>query len=191
MPKTTATPNAIELLKKDHATVKDLLEQLEKTTARGARKRTELFTKIAAELDAHTHIEEEIFYPAYHEAAKSQEDSKLFFEAQEEHGLVKEVIAALEQEDPTTEVFAAKSKVLKDLVLHHAKEEESEMFPRATKLLGKPALAELGESMQARKEELKGGTKATGNRGASANGHAASKRALASRSIPRAGSRAE
>lgn len=94
--KTTAAPNAIELLEKDHATVKDLLEQLAKTTARGARKRTELFAKIAAELDVHARIEEEIFYPAYRDAAKTHEDAKLFFEAAEEHGLVKEVIAAMQ-----------------------------------------------------------------------------------------------
>lgn len=170
-PKTSAAPNAIELLEKDHALVKDLLEQLERTTARGVRKRTELFAQIAAEIDVHARIEEEIFYPAYHAAAKTHEDSKIFFEAAEEHGLVKEVIAAMEGEDPSSDVFAAKAKVLKDLVLHHAEEEEEEMFPRAKKLLGKPALAELGESLDARKQELAGG-----GRGRATNGRSAGTR---------------
>jgi hypothetical protein len=45
--------------------------------------------------------------------------------------------------------------VLQELVDHHAKEEEKEMFKLAQKL-GKTELAELGERMEARAEELKG-----------------------------------
>jgi len=51
--------------------------------------------------------------------------------------------------------FAAKAKVLKDLVEHHAGEEEKEMFPRARKLMDKDELQTLGEQLARRKEELK------------------------------------
>jgi hemerythrin superfamily protein len=146
--------DAIALLKADHETVRGLLEQLEKTTARGAKRRVELLGKIAQEIRVHARIEEEIFYPAYHAAAKTEDDSKLFFEATEEHGLVDVVLPALEETDPASEPFGAKGKVLKDLIEHHAEEEETEMFPRAKKLLGKERLAELGEELATRKSEL-------------------------------------
>jgi hemerythrin-like domain-containing protein len=42
-----------------------------------------------------------------------------------------------------SEEFAAGAKVLKDLVEHHAEEEETEMFPRARKLMGRGELLEL------------------------------------------------
>lgn len=152
--------DATQLLEQDHDKVRDLLAQLEKSTSRAAAKREQLFRKIAEEMEIHATIEEEIFYPAYHEAAKTQEETKLFFEAAEEHALVKEVLAKLEGGDPRSEVFAAQCKVLKDLIEHHAEEEEDEMFPKARKLLGKERLQELGEELQMRKEELAGGDSA-------------------------------
>ena len=74
------------------------------------------------------------------------------------------VIAELGRTDPSTDPFAAKAKVLKDLIEHHAEEEEEEMFPRARKLLPKEELAELGVRLKARKRELlaSGGESAAG-----------------------------
>ena len=60
--------NAIELLKNDHVTVKDLLTQLSESTQRAVKKRTELLGKLEMELAIHTAIEEQILYPAYREA---------------------------------------------------------------------------------------------------------------------------
>lgn len=65
--------NAIDLLKKDHETVKGLLERLSSTTERGVKTRVELLHKIEQELMVHTDIEEEIFYPAYKEAGKKEQ----------------------------------------------------------------------------------------------------------------------
>lgn len=151
--KTQAT-DAIELLTTDHETVRGLLAQLEDTTGRAVKKRVELVQKIAQEVRVHATIEEEIFYPAYHAATKVKEDEKLFFEAKEEHALVDVLLPELENADPASDEFGAKGKVLKDLIEHHAEEEEEQMFPRARKLLGKQRLLELGMQLQARKDEL-------------------------------------
>lgn len=149
-----ATVNAISLLKADHKKVKGMLDDLESTTERGPGKRTKLLAQIRTELEVHTTIEEEIFYPAFLNAVKKKEDREMYFEALEEHHVVKVVLPEMAATDPTSEEFGAKAKVLKELVTHHAKEEEREMFPAAKKVLSDEELEELGERMAARKKEL-------------------------------------
>lgn len=148
--KRTAAPDAIALLKKDHETVRTLLGQLENAT--GAR-RQKLLTQIEKELKVHTTIEEEIFYPAYHQAARKKEDKKLFYEAVQEHHVVDMVMPEM-NDGNSPEELKARAKVLKDLVEHHAEEEETEMFPRARKVMDRDELRSLGEMLQRRKEDL-------------------------------------
>ena len=148
--------DAISMLKADHEKVRGLLSQLENSNERSSSKREALLQKIAHEVEIHTTIEEEIFYPAYRDAVKKKEDRKLYLEALEEHHVVELVMPELEETDPGTEVFSAKAKVLKEVIEHHAEEEEKEMFPRAKKVFEKEELRELGERMEARKAELQG-----------------------------------
>jgi len=68
--------------------------------------------------------------------------------------VVDTVLPELKSADPASETFAAKAKVLKDLVEHHAEEEETEMFPRARKLLGRGELVRLGEELAQAKVSL-------------------------------------
>ncbi|HEY0143239.1 MAG TPA: hemerythrin domain-containing protein [Thermoanaerobaculia bacterium] len=145
--------DAVALLKKDHQTVRELLGQFE--NASGAR-RNKLAAQIERELKVHTTIEEEIFYPAYREASRKKEDRKLFYEAVQEHHVVDLVLPEV-SEGQDVEELKAKAKVLRELVEHHAKEEEKEMFPRAKKLLDREELLELGERLQQRKLELMAG----------------------------------
>ena len=146
--------DAIALLKADHKKVKALLEELEKTTERGAGRRTKLLSQIEKELTVHTEIEETIFYPAFRDAVKKKEDREMYFEALEEHHVVKLVLPEIKETDPSSEPFAAKAKVLKELVTHHAKEEERDMFPEAKKVLDRDELVELGRQMDAKKKQL-------------------------------------
>lgn len=147
--------DAITLLTNDHKKVRTLLGELADTTSRAEKTRTELLAKIALALKVHTTIEEEIFYPAFKEAGQKSDDDKMFFEAMEEHRAAGDlVLPDLLKTQVTTDKFGGRAKVLKELVEHHAGEEEKEMFPRARTLLGKEALVELGERMAARKQEL-------------------------------------
>ena len=148
--KAAPAPDAIKLLKTDHEKVRELLGQFENAT--GAR-REKLRGQIDRELKVHTQIEEEIFYPAYREAAKKKDDQKLYYEALEEHHVVDLVLPEM-NDGENNEELKAKAKVLKELVEHHADEEEKDMFPRAKKLLSKDELKALGEQMQLRKETL-------------------------------------
>ena len=142
--------DAIALLKQDHEKVRTLLGSLEKAT--GAR-REKLLGQVEQELKIHTTIEEEIFYPAFREAAKKKDDQVMIFEALEEHHVVDMVLPEAREGDNADDL-KAKAKVLKELVEHHADEEEEEMFPRARKTMDREELRDLGERMAARKKEL-------------------------------------
>jgi hemerythrin superfamily protein len=151
----TKTLDAIQLLKKDHETVRGLLEQLCETSSRSDKKRRTLLETVGAEVRAHARIEEEIFYPAFRAAAKTAEDRQLIAEALEEHRAAGElVLPDIEKTEPVSETFLGRCKVLKEMIEHHAREEEKEMFPRAKKLFDRAELQQLGEQMAARKEEL-------------------------------------
>lgn len=147
-------PNALTSLKADHTKVKRLLSQLEETTERGTKIREELLSQIEMELKIHAKLEEEIFYPAFKQAASKKEDKELFFEATEEHHVVDMVLPELKATSPKSEQFGAKAKVLLDLVEHHIEEEETEMFVRARALMSEEELREVGEMMRKRKEAL-------------------------------------
>lgn len=147
--------DAITLLKKDHDTVEALLTELAASTTRAVKKRAELLDKIRIELKAHTGIEEEIFYPAFKQKGDKSDDAKMYFEALEEHRAAGDlVLPDLLATDVASEQFSGRAKVLKELVQHHADEEEKEMFPRAKKLMAKSELEDLGQQMTARKAEL-------------------------------------
>jgi hemerythrin-like domain-containing protein len=148
-------PDVITLLKEDHKLVKKLLKELEDTTTRGVKSRRQLLSRIAEEVRLHAHVEETIFYPAFRDAAARSEDERLFLEASEEHRLVHEMLPELERTDPSTEMFSARAKVLKDLIEHHAEEEEREMLPRAKKLLSTEERTALGQETEERKLAVK------------------------------------
>ena len=147
--------DATKLLTEDHDKVRKALAQLAKTSEQDTDKREELLGEIALDLEVHTQIEEEIFYPAFRRACGDSENDKLYFEALEEHRAVGDLVLPDLQNTPTSsEKFGGRAKVLKELVDHHADEEEETMFPRARKVFSKEELDQLGERLASRKEEL-------------------------------------
>lgn len=111
--------------------------------------------RIRVELKARVAIEEEIFYPAFKAHGDKSDDAKMYFEALEEHRAAGDlVLPDLLGTAPDSEKFSGRAKVLKELVTHHADEEEKEMFPRAKKLMNKAEMTRLGEQMATRKAEV-------------------------------------
>jgi len=149
MAKSKAT-DAITLLKADHDEVKRAFKEFEKMDHEDTTAMEEIVIEVCEALKAHTTVEEEIFYPAVREAI---EDDDLMNEAQVEHNSAKELITLLEGMDATDPMYPATFTVLCEYVLHHAKEEEDEMFPAARKAKDLD-LEALGEEIKARKEEL-------------------------------------
>jgi hemerythrin superfamily protein len=149
MAKANGKMNALELLKEDHAKVKQSFKEFEKMDHEDRATMQEMVRAVCAELKAHTTIEEEIFYPAVRAAI---EDEDLMNEAQVEHASAKDLIAQLEGMNPEDPLYSATFTVLGEYVLHHVKEEESEMFAQVRK--AKLDLEELGAKMMARKQQL-------------------------------------
>jgi hemerythrin-like domain-containing protein len=151
--------NAFQLLKEDHQKVSGLFQQLEPTTERAEKTRTELFAKLKEELDIHAKIEESIFYPSIKQAAETRE---IVLEGFEEHHVIKMLLGELDSLPVDTEQWTAKLKVLQENVEHHVEEEESEMFPKAREVLSEDEINRLGVQMGEMKEQLKQQTKSAG-----------------------------
>ncbi len=142
--------DAVSDLMADHRKVEELFKQFENTEDAGGKQKIAL--QICHELKIHTQIEEEIFYP---ESREFLEDDSIVNEAIVEHQGAKDLIAQIEGMDPSDEMFEAKVKVLQEQIEHHVEEEETEYFPKVRK--SDMDLKAIGEQMQARKAELKGG----------------------------------
>ena len=142
-----APKDALALLKADHKEVAGWFEDYGDLTDEA--KKAALVAKISLALNAHTKIEEEIFYPA---ARKATKDDDLLDEADVEHACAKDLLAQIDTMRVGDSHFDAKVQVLGEQIKHHATEEEDELFPEARE--SKMDLVALGARMAARKAEL-------------------------------------
>jgi hemerythrin superfamily protein len=141
--------DALELLKTDHKTVKDLFKKVE--ASKNDKQQKQLFEEIKMELETHTHIEETVFYPA---VAKHDELKDMVLESLEEHKQVKTLLREMDNLTEDSEKFEPKLKVLMENVEHHAEEEEeAKMFPKVRKLMDAAALDQLGQELEAAKDK--------------------------------------
>src|SRR6266446_2437363 len=129
-----ASPSALELLEQDHREVEELFDEYNELKEDDNRKGA-LAEKICLALKVHAQIEEEIFYPQARQATK---DNDLIDEAAVEHA--------------TEKLYDAKIRVLREMVKHHIKEEEEELFPELVP--AKMDLDAVGRELAKRKEEL-------------------------------------
>lgn len=150
MPQQLEGIDAISLLTQDHENVAQMFEQYDALGDRAHVSKKKLATQICTELTKHATAEEEIFYPAVKAAGKKE--GELIDEATVEHASAKDLIAQIMQMEPTEELFDAKVKFLGELIEHHVKEEETEMFPKARK--AGLDLMMLGQQIEERKQQI-------------------------------------
>ncbi len=143
--------DAIELLKRQHRFVEDLLSQIEQE-GEDEEEKLELVQELADNIAAHTAIEEQIFYPAVY----GDDTRDLLEEALEEHLALKRLIVDLVTIDSSDAEFEAKVEVLKERVAHHVEEEERELFPKVTAELSSSYLVSMGTEMEALFDEMMG-----------------------------------
>jgi hemerythrin superfamily protein len=143
--------DAIQIIRNDHRRMETLFRDFEEAPDPQTRKA--IFDTIYVELDIHATLEEEIFYPS----VQRQGERETVRHAEEEHGLVKELLNEMVKLDAKDPTFEAKFHVLKDNVKDHVTEEEAEMLPKAAEA-GMSRLLQLGERMERRKEQLTSAT---------------------------------
>jgi hemerythrin superfamily protein len=141
----TSNP-VLTMLKADHKKVKALFAQFQEATP---RQQEDIAQTTIQELEIHAELEEGLIYPAIREGI---DDDELMNEAKEEHHLVHLLIDELKELKPSDDTFKAKFTLLGELVKHHVKEEEGEMFPQAQK--AKIEWEELKTEVMGRKEQL-------------------------------------
>lgn len=146
-----ASKNPIAMLKLDHKKTKGLFAAFEKTNDQD--KKNQIVEEAMAELNVHTALEEEIFYPSLRQLLSKKEDLAMMDEALEEHHVAHVLIKELESMGPEGNRYNAKFTVLAENVKHHIKEEEAEMFSKAKKTAANSD--SISRKMTERKETLK------------------------------------
>lgn len=136
---------ATDLLATQHRKVEALFKKLES----GRSDKTVVLEELANALAAHMAIEQELFYPSVKEA-----DSEMVNESFEEHSIAEVALKRLLATAIEDEAFDARVTALKELIEHHVKEEEEELFPEVEQALSEDTLSQLGKTMKARYEEV-------------------------------------
>lgn len=141
-PASAPAGDAIELLEAQHREVEGLFGEIEAAGKRAFLTKKKLFETLNEKLSLHMKLEESILYPV---AKKIDDDAVL--EAAEEHANVKAMLRKLSGIEASDETFDAKIKVLKELIQHHVKEEETKLFPECKKALAEKELTILAQKM--------------------------------------------
>jgi hemerythrin superfamily protein len=151
---TVETRDAIDLLMDDHKRVDKLFTDFESVDRDDADAVQELVEIACMELQIHSILEEEIFYPAVRAQVADDERDKqdMLNEAEVEHEMVDELIAKLQELEPDDAMYAACFAVLSRYVKHHVRDEETGLFPQVRGMT--LDLQQLADDMRLRREEL-------------------------------------
>ncbi len=129
--------DAITLLTADHNRVRGLFTRFrEAQESDDQAAMAELADKICTELQVHTTIEEDDFYPTVRDG--SDELREAVDEGLQEHHVVDVLMNELGELEAGSNEWVAKVTVVIENVEHHAEEEEDEMFPKVRKTSTRP-----------------------------------------------------
>ena len=157
MSATLSYPDAVDLLDADHKLAQKMFLDYQAMSEDGApsEARRQLAMKICQDLNVHTQIEEEIFYPRVRAAIK---DDKLMDEALREHAEAKKMIAQIQGMSPADAGYDKAVMQLFMSILDHVMEERYEMFLKAR--YSNADLRGMVPELYARKKELQTGVPA-------------------------------
>jgi hemerythrin superfamily protein len=130
MSATLSYEDAIDLLDADHKLVQKLFLDYQGLCDDGgsSEAKRQLALKICQDLNVHTQIEEEIFYPRVRAAIQ---DDALMEEALREHAAAKKAIARIQDMTPLDAGYDDTVKQLGETVMDHVMDEREQMFLKA------------------------------------------------------------
>jgi hemerythrin superfamily protein len=157
MSATLSYEDAIDLLDADHKLVQKLFLDYQGLCEDGGspKARQQLAMKICQDLNVHTQIEEEIFYPRVRAAIQ---DDALMEEALREHAEAKKAIARIQGMTPSDAGYDDTVKQLGESIMDHVMDEREKMFLKAR--YSTADLRGMVPELYARKKELQGGAPA-------------------------------
>lgn len=139
----------LSLIKTHHQPLKDLIQTLKDSEADLSERRS-AFEEFAPLLASHAKAEEEVLYVAMKKNDELREDG---FEGDVEHILADQLLEEIPRtSDP--DLWSARVKVLAEMIEHHVKEEEQDMFPEIRDEIEVSERVQMGEAYNRRYEEL-------------------------------------
>jgi hemerythrin superfamily protein len=138
-------PDAVELILRQHEEIRARFAEFDALSSRPSKKKDTLVKHLVTDLVKHAEIEEQVFYPAVREELDGLEDE--LDEDLEEHHAAELLLDELDGTTSDQPRFDAKVTVLKENVLHHMEEEESDLLPKVREGLDERRRRELGGAM--------------------------------------------
>jgi hemerythrin superfamily protein len=143
------SPSITTMIRMDHTHVMSAFHQYRVDTPTRVKKG--LADNICLALEVHAQLEEEIFYPALREVSPDQ----ALEQAKPEHDEMRGLILRLRALQPSDPSFDATLFELMRTVMHHVADEETQLLPKAERLLS-GQLSEMGARMTKRRLQLVG-----------------------------------
>lgn len=137
----------------DHMELKKLIKAVNKSEDADERRR--LFTEFAELLTRHSKAEEKVVYDALI-ATGEEEEQEEGYEGYTEHLLAEKLLEKLKAgADPMSPEWSAEAKVMMEILEHHIKEEEDEVFSTVKEDFELDERKEMGEAFERQKEAVK------------------------------------
>jgi hemerythrin-like domain-containing protein len=139
-------------LHQDHEEVAGLLEQMLKTE--DGKERGTIFKEVMSKLLAHSHAEQSVLYKKM-EKSDNEKSRSFAFEGENEHQIVEQQLQQMARaRNKASEQWTAQATVLKELVAHHVREEESTGFSCARSEFDREMLEKMADQFRKQKEKL-------------------------------------
>lgn len=145
--------DSLDLLTADHNRFRGRITLFEQASeADDVGRMADVADRLFEDLEIHTRIEEEIFYPGVHDL--SEEIGETVDEGIQEHHVADVLVAEMRSLEPGSDEWNAKMEVLVESVEHHLHEEEDELFPAVRSKTDAGWREDLGRRMDDRRSEL-------------------------------------
>ncbi len=135
-------------LKRDHLKVRGLLENI--LSSAKSDQKSQTFEEMKNEVLIHSETEHETFYEALRQHKEIEQKIE---HADKEHKEIENLLKQLSTMDMNSAEWLTKFKELKQSLEHHIKDEETEIFEQAKKLLSDEQAKQLAEDMDDLKQQ--------------------------------------